>query len=71
MSSTNEPYVPPTPIVPTASVETVKESFTPKASVESIKASEGASTNPVQPHTPRPSVDIEKKSLGSNGVIYG
>ncbi len=74
MSSTDEPYVPPTPTTtPSASVEVVKETYDgPSASIESIKASESAVTNPApKPTGPPPSVDTEKKGIDPSTVVHG
>lgn len=74
MSSTDEPYVPPTPIAkPSASIEVVKETYDgPSASIESIKASENTVANPApKPAGPPPSVDTEKKGIDPSTVVHG
>lgn len=74
MSNTDEPFVKPTPIIiPSASVEVVQKTYDgPTISIESIKASEGAVTNPApKPAGPPPSVDTEKKGIDPSTVVHG
>lgn len=76
MSSTDEPYVEPTSSTPDASYEVIQESYQPPTvSVESVKADAQprASVEPIRlsedpgPSQPQPSIDYEKRSLGSDG----